>query len=115
MSRAQGYSRHLESKPPSGTQNPAPNRLPDSRDLNRQHGLLESGSNLAKAHGHICAKCGAIYPCPDPAEGPCATAEERIGLCPGCDPQDGVEIVGRSEDGFEVIIPPSGKSRFRVQ
>jgi hypothetical protein len=65
----------------------------------------------AKSHDHICAECGAIYPCPDPTGCPCATTEERIGLCPGC----GVEIVGRSEDGFEAIIRPSSKSRFRVR
>jgi hypothetical protein len=69
----------------------------------------------AKAHDHICAECGAIYPCPDPTGCPCATAEERIGLCPGCEPQGGVEIVGRSEDGFEAVIRPTGKSRVRIQ
>jgi hypothetical protein len=68
-----------------------------------------------KAHDHICAECGAIYPCPDPARCPCATAEERVGLCPGCEPQGGVEIVGCSEDGFEVIIRPSRRSHFCVQ
>jgi hypothetical protein len=68
----------------------------------------------AKAHDHICEECGAIYPCPDPAGCPCTTAEERIGLCPGCEPQDCVEIVGRSEDGFEAIIRPSRKTQ-RVQ
>ena len=69
----------------------------------------------SKAHDHICAECGAIYPCPDPARCPCATAEERIGLCPGCEPQAGVEIIGRSEDGFEAIIRPSRRNHFRVQ
>ena len=69
----------------------------------------------AKSHDHICAECGTIYPCPALAECPCASAEERIGLCPGCEPQDGVEIVGRSEDGFEAIIRPRSKDHFRVQ
>ena len=79
-------------------------------------GLLESGSNMAaKAHDHICAECGAIFQCPDPAGCTCTTAEERIGLCPACEPQDGVEIIGRSEDGFEAIIRPVRKSQFRVQ
>lgn len=78
--------------------------------------MLESEPDMAaKAHDHICADCGAIYPCPEPDECPCANAEERIGLCPGCEPQDGVEIVGRSKDGFEAIIRPSRASRFRVQ
>jgi len=70
---------------------------------------------MAKAHDHICAECGAIYPCPDPAGCPCATAEERIGLCPDCEPQNGVEIIARSEDGLEAIIRPSAKIRFRAQ
>jgi len=70
---------------------------------------------VAKAHDHICAECGAIYPCPFPAGCLCVTAEERIGLCPGCEPQDGVEIIGRSEDGFEAIIRPISKRRVRVQ
>lgn len=76
--------------------------------------LLESEPDMsAKAHDHICGECGAIYACPDPTGCPCATAEERIGLCPGCEPQDGVEIIGRSDDGFEAIIRPSGRSRSR--
>ena len=79
-------------------------------------GLLESQPNMtAKAHDHLCAECGAIYPCPNPTGCPCATAKERIGLCAGCESHDGVEIIGRSEDGFEAIIRPSGKSQFRAQ
>jgi len=69
----------------------------------------------AKPHDHICAECGTIYPCPDLARCPCASAEERIGLCPGCEPQDGVEIISRSEDGFEAIIRSRRKRSVRVQ
>jgi len=68
-----------------------------------------------KAHDHICAECGAIYPCPKPLECPCETAEQRIGLCPQCEPEEGVEILSRSEDGFEAIIRSLPKSRIRVQ
>jgi hypothetical protein len=66
------------------------------------------------SHDHICAECGAIYACPAPTECPCTSAEERIGLCPACEPQDGVEIIGRSKDGFEAIIRPPRKTQ-RVQ
>lgn len=69
----------------------------------------------AKSHDHVCAECGAIYPRPDPTGCPCATAEERIGLCPACGPQDGVEIIGRSEGGFDAILRPPSRSHFRVQ
>jgi len=66
-------------------------------------------------HDHICAECGAIYPCPDPDRCPCKTAEERIGLCPQCEPEEGVEILSRSEDGFEAIIWSLPKRRIMVQ
>jgi len=56
-----------------------------------------------------------MYPCPDPKQCLCATAEERIGLCPQCEPEEGIEILGRSEDRFEAIIRPMPKGHFRVQ
>lgn len=64
---------------------------------------------------HRIAGRGAIYPCPDPGRCPCTTAEERIGLCPPCEPEEGVEILSRSEDGFEAIIRSLPKNRIRVQ
>lgn len=64
-----------------------------------------------KPHDHLCGECGAIYPCPDPAECPCETAEERIGLCPKCQPDADVEVLNRSEDGSEAIIKPVRKPR----
>lgn len=66
----------------------------------------------AKLHDHICGECGATYPCPDPSGCPCATADERIGLCPACEPQEGVEIIGRSDDGFEAIIRHRDSTHF---
>jgi hypothetical protein len=66
-------------------------------------------------HDHICEECGAIYACPAPEQCPCTTAEERIGLCPQCEPKEGIEILSRSEDGFEAILRPAPKGRTRVQ
>ena len=66
-------------------------------------------------HTHICAECDAMYPCPDPDGCPCITTGERTGLCPKCQTEAGVEIVSRSEDGFEAIIRQRPKSPIRVQ
>jgi len=66
-------------------------------------------------HNHICAECDAMYPCPDPDQCQRTPAEGRIGLCPQCEPEQVVEILSRSEDGFEAIIRPRSKSPVRVQ
>jgi hypothetical protein len=44
---------------------------------------------------------------------PRGTTDERIGLCPGCEPQDCVETIAPSDDGFEAIIRPSSRRHFR--
>ena len=66
-------------------------------------------------HNHICAECDAMFPCPDPARCQRTPAEERIGLCPQCQQEEGVEILSRSEDGFEAIIRSRPQSRICVQ
>ena len=84
-------------------------------DSIRRSGLRGWNGAMSKMpHDHICAECGAIYPCPAPEQCPCKTAEERIGLCPQCEPKEGVEMPNRSEDGFEAILRP-GPGRTRVQ
>ena len=66
-------------------------------------------------HNHICAECDAMYPCPDPDQCQRTAAEGRIGLCPQCEQEEGVEILSRSEDGFEAIIRSRPQSRICVQ
>jgi hypothetical protein len=113
--------RRRRRQPPLAGRSPQPRKRDAQRSKplrrsQRNHGLLESQPNMAaKSHDHICAECGAIYACPEPTGCPCTTAEQRIGLCPGCEPRDGVEIIARSEDGFEAIIRPSGRRHFRIQ
>jgi hypothetical protein len=36
-------------------------------------------------------------------------------LCPRCEQEEGVEIISRSEDGFEAIIRSRPKNHFRIQ
>jgi hypothetical protein len=63
--------------------------------------ILDRNRVMSKTpHDHICAECGAIYPCPDPDRCPCTTAEERIGLCPECEPEEGVGRCRRPASAF---------------
>jgi hypothetical protein len=78
-------------------------------------GSITPQACMPKEHTHICAECDAACPCPDPDRCPSTTAGERTDLCPQCEAEQGVEILSRSEDGFEAIIRSRPKDRVRVQ